>query len=108
MRRLRLGRHDHKPRNTWSPRNWKSWERRSPRAWRAGGPGPADTLPLDFWPPELGENQLVCLKLPAVCGRGYQKPHQGHSMFCVSKIQPLTVPSARPVFPHHDGMSSQQ
>ena len=64
MSRLRLGRHDHKPRNTWSPRNWKSWERRSPRAWRAGGPGPADTLPLDFWPPELGENQLVLFEAP--------------------------------------------
>ena len=29
-----------------------------------GGPGPADTLPLDFWPPELGENQLVLFEAP--------------------------------------------
>ena len=58
-RRRRLGGCVHKSRNAWSPQNWKSWECYSPRAW--GAPGPADTLTLDFWPPELGENQLVLL-----------------------------------------------
>ena len=68
---------------------------------RSGGPV---LLTLDFrlLAPRTGRESIsIVLSLPAtpVCGHRYQKPHLGHSMFCVPKIHQLTATSARLVFP---------
>ena len=68
---------------------------------RSGGPV---LLTLDFrlLAPRTGRESIsIVLSLPAtpVCGRRYQKPHLGHSMFCVPKIHQSTATSSRPVFP---------
>ena len=68
---------------------------------RSGGPV---LLTLDFrlLAPRTGRESIsIVLSLPAtpLCGRRYQKPHLGHSMFCVPKIHQSTATSSRPVFP---------
>ena len=83
----------------------------APEMGRAGSDAPPEPrsrgpvlLTLDFrlLSPRTGRQSItVVLSLPAtpVCGRRYQKPHLGHSMFCVPKIHQSTATSARPVFP---------
>ena len=71
---------------------------------RAGSDAPPEPrsggrvlLTLDFrlLSPRTGRESIrIVLSLPAtpVCGRRYQKPHLGHSMFCVPKIHRSTAP----------------
>lgn len=53
--RQRLERCGHKPRNTRSPQNWKRQGRILPQ----GPQGPADSLILNSWPPELRKNKCL-------------------------------------------------
>ena len=83
----------------------------APEMGRAGSDAPPEPrsrgpvlLTLDFrlLAARTGRESIsIVLSLPAtpVCGRRYQKPHLGHSMFCVPKIHQSTATSARPVFP---------
>ena len=83
----------------------------APEMGRAGSDAPPEPtagdlvlLTLDFrlLAPRTGRESIrIVLSLPAtpVCGRRYQKPHLGHSMFCVPKIHRSTATAARPVCP---------
>ena len=83
----------------------------APEMGRAGSDAPPEPrsggrvlLTFDFrlLAPRTGRESIsIVLSLPTtpVCGRRYQKPHLGHSMFCVPKIHRSTATAARPVCP---------
>ena len=83
----------------------------APEMGRAGSDAPPEPrsggrvlLTFDFrlLAPRTGRESIsIVLSLPTtpVCGRRYQKPHLGHSVFCVPKIHRSTATAARPVCP---------
>ena len=99
-RRQRLGGCGHNPGTPGAPEMGRAGSDAPPEP-RSGGPV---LLTLDFTllAPRTGRESIsIVLSLPTtpVCGRRYQKPHLGHSVFCVPKIHQSTATSARPVFP---------